>query len=43
MLVGVRVGGVSSCDPFGEAFNEGVVVGVPEGWSGEEEPVSFKQ
>ena len=38
MLVGVRMGGLSSCDPFGEAFKEGVIIGVLKGWTGGEEP-----
>ena len=45
MLVGVRMG-VSTYDPFGEAFHEGVIIGIPGGWSGGEESESletFKQ
>ena len=45
MLVRLRMR-VSTYDPFGEAFHEGVFTGNPGGWSGEEEPESletFKQ
>ena len=46
VLVGVCMGGVPSCEPFGGSLNEGVIIGVPESWSGGEGPVSleaFKQ